>query len=118
MKDKELLEKITEILKDMNLVKGKKGYRYIVEAVVLSYKNEKYLYHKSTLLYPKLAEIYGETSTGVEKAIRDSIQNAWKEVDKKAIKKKYGKLGEKRLKGPSNSEFLCAVVGFLKLEDN
>lgn len=114
---KNITEKqISNLLERLGFSVSCKGFHYIKYALMLSVKeSDDYLFNMTTLLYPKLASIFGTTAKNVEKAIRYSIEKAFtyymsisdiNEIFKNAYSYDKGK--------PSNLQFLTALAEYIK----
>ena len=74
----EILETATVILLNMGFPARQKGYRYLREAVLLVAQEPVYMALLTKMLYPKIAKLYDTTDKQVERAIRSTIEAAWK----------------------------------------
>ena len=50
-----------------------KGFTYLENAIKLCKDNKKYLWNLTTILYPEISRIYGDTYSRVERAMRHAI---------------------------------------------
>lgn len=87
---------------------GPGRYKCVCEGILLWYRAKGDMVSKQ--LYPEVARICGGSSTRVEKAIRDAIQDAWKHGDKSIWQLYFppGKGGVMRC--PSNEVFIARVA--------
>jgi hypothetical protein len=64
---------ITKLMQILRIPAHTKGYTYIREAVEMCVANGDYLNRLTKSLYPAVAEMFGTTSSRVERAIRHSM---------------------------------------------
>ncbi len=64
----------------------------------------------STRLYPDVAELCCGTVTQVEKAIRTSVENAWKERSDQVWAMYFAKTKTGKVSKPSNADFLARIA--------
>lgn len=55
-----------------------KGTKYLKDALCLIEQNPALIHSLTVSLYPKIAEIYNVNPSSIERAIRNAIENAWK----------------------------------------
>lgn len=115
MQDKDVLEIIiTNYLRKMKLPSYLKGYEFIKEAFIMGVIEPQILKGKITkVLYPRIAEKYGESMPKVERAIRYAIGMIWKEGDKEMLNHICGSDLEKR---PTNAKFISALVEYYNMQ--
>ena len=99
---------VHQILLSLGMRTNLSGYRYVMEAVLLLYRDPSQTMTKE--LYPAVAEICGGTWQQTERVIRLCIQDAWKRHDDKIWQLYFGRDRFGRIPKVSNSAFLCAVV--------
>ena len=63
-------------LLDMGFLPNLKGFEFVIQAINLFREDKDYKRNITKMLYPKLAEIFGETPSKVERAMRHSIKRA------------------------------------------
>jgi len=110
---------ITELLHHMGVPPHFKGYTYLREAVLMVCRNRRLMGGGlSKELYPRLAEKYGTTVGGVEAAIRNAINSAWRKGNKEFVEGLTGSLSwpeaEDRL--PTNSLVIAKLADRISLE--
>jgi two-component system response regulator (stage 0 sporulation protein A) len=110
---------ITELLHHMGVPPHFKGYTYLREAVLMVCRNRRLMGGGlSKELYPRLAEKYDTTVGGVEAAIRNAINSAWRKGNKEFVEGLTGSLSwpeaEERL--PTNSLVIAKLADRISLE--
>ena len=110
---------ITELLHHMGVPPHFKGYTYLREAVLMVCRNRRLMGGGlSKELYPRLAEKYSTTVGGVEAAIRNAINSAWRKGNKEFVEGLTGSLSwpeaEERL--PTNSLVIAKLADRISLE--
>ena len=110
---------ITELLHHMGVPPHFNGYTYLREAVLMVCRNRRLMgggLWKE--LYPRLAEKYSTTVGGVEAAIRNAINSAWRKGNKEFVEGLTGSLSwpeaEERL--PTNSLVIAKLADRISLE--
>ena len=83
------------------------GYR-ITEQAIYCYR-ENPGQHITTQLYPKVADLCNGTVSQVEKAIRSSVEAAWKAGDKQLWRLYFGSDANGKPMKPSNGDFLARI---------
>ena len=110
-----LERKVTNILSDTGILPNLKGYKYLKQAVILGYDDSSILEGITKKLYPKIAVQNDTSSSKVERAIRHSIESAWGKYDGNGFYARIGFAKPKDGKKPTNSEFISAIVEYLRL---
>ena len=109
MEKKALECEIAVMLRILGVQPDVRGWRYIVDAVMLVVENEGMLYAITKELYPAIARKNGTTATRVERCIRSAIETAWKEGDAEAQQHYFGSIVGPEKGKPTNG----AVIGGL-----
>jgi two-component system, response regulator, stage 0 sporulation protein A len=110
--------RISELLHKLAVAPHLKGYRYIKQAIISVIADKGMLDSITYKIYPSIAQRYGTTPTRVERAIRNTIENAWDRCRVEIIEEMFGyTLNEDKGK-PSNSEFIAMVADKILLENN
>ena len=103
---------------DIGLPANIKGYQHARTAIVLMYgdsENMKGLITKQ--LYPDVAKKYSTTSQRVEKTIRDAVERVFSYGDMEILQRYFGNSILPTKGKPTNTEFLSAIVNFLRMQD-
>lgn len=114
-KKQELERKVCSVLSEIGIMANLKGYKYIKSAVLLGYDDEDILGAITKSLYPAISEEYNTSPTRVERAIRHAIELAWKNEDAVLAYEAMGFSNLGSEKRPTNSEFIHAVIEYLKM---
>ena len=86
------------------------GYRYLREAVWISYKEPEILKSVTKRLYPEVAKRFETTDKQVERAIRSAIETAWTNGNCDTLVLIFGDLFVDRSVRPTNSEIIKILV--------
>ena len=90
MEDQELKTKIRRILIKLDFRIDLSGFDYLVTAVALAIRDERYTKNLCEKLYPKVAELHETSASCVERSIRNAISKASISSGLKKINKAYG----------------------------
>ena len=82
------------------------GYRYLREAVWLSYNEPEMIQAVTKRLYPEVAKRFETTDKQVERAIRSAIETAWTSGDDDTLELIFGDVFADRSLKPTNSEII------------
>lgn len=111
----ELLEDdITDLLIELGISSGLKGYPYLITAVELCINNREMLNNITKNLYPEIARRHCVNGVKVEHAIRNAIQKAWAGKESLLRKMVFGNTTESGTK-PTNAAFIAAITDYVEL---
>lgn len=110
LSDEMLESEISRILHRLAVPPNLSGYRYLKEAIKLSFKDAKVFNSVTKLLYPQVAQIYSSSSQKVERSIRNAVDSAWKNESNQLREQLFSYSDGK----PSNSQFISTVVEAIK----
>lgn len=85
---------IEKYLLEIGIKPHLKGFYFLADAIRLVTKDVAYLKKITTRLYPSIAEKHGETTSGVERAIRNAINTS--ETEQKSKPSQF--IGEHSIK--------------------
>ncbi|MGE5558045.1 MAG: sporulation transcription factor Spo0A [Bacillota bacterium] len=109
--------KVTKLLHDMGIPVHLRGYAYLREAIVMAVRNIELIGNITKNLYPQLAEKYQTSCSGVESAIRHTIELGWQRGNKKYLEEFFAfsqkDQGEKFL---TTSFFIAKIADKLRVE--
>lgn len=111
MMGKSKKEKLKELLLQLAIPRNVDGYKYIQSAIILSDENPEWAL--TNQVYPKVAEMFGTTSSKVERRIRYAIQMRWENIDKDDIFYYFGNTISEKRRYPTNSEFIAMCVEWI-----
>lgn len=103
----ELEVKVSNILKTMGTPVNIKGYRYLIDSIVMTYHDRDLINAITKQLYPEVAKKHHSTWYKIERDIRSAIDSTWKRGDMDYIKTIFIGNRENR---PTNSEFIAMIV--------
>jgi len=113
----ELELEVTKIFHEMGIPAHFRGYAYLREAIIMGVREVELLGNITKNLYPRIAEKYRSTTSGVESAIRHAIEVGWQRGNPEYIEKFFGFTGENaRGRFPTTAQFIAKVVDYLRLE--
>ena len=105
---------IDSLMREIGFPANLKGYNCICKALEICLVEDEYLHNITKMLYPRIAEEFNTTSSKVERAIRHSIEVAWRRGNVEYIDKIFGYSISPSKAKPSNGEFLATCVEFLR----
>lgn len=102
---------IIRILEDLGIPKNLRGYKYLIEAVVLYKKYEDNLENPSMTktIYPEVAEIFKTTNNRVERAIRHAIEIGFDHASMDTIKNLFGNAVDPTRSVATNAEMIASI---------
>lgn len=104
------LKRTTYLLVKAGFQSRHKGYRYLREAVWVSWKEPEMLQSVTKRLYPEVAKRFNTTEKQVERAIRSTIETAWLYGNADTLAVIFGDLYTKNNERPTNSEVIQVLV--------
>lgn len=114
----DLMVLVSNILLQFGIPVHNRGYVYLREAIIIKVNNQNVGISITKILYPSIAKKFDTSTSGVERAIRHSIEVAWNRMDKSYWKKKpvypFSLFNQK----PKNSEFVAMIVDHIMLSYN
>lgn len=115
VQQKDLDTRIRETLLELGVPAKLKGYKCLRLAIKIAYERPEVMEGKITKeLYPSVAKALGTTGSRVERAIRHAIEVAYDRGDLGAYDKYFGSSISPAKGKAENSEFISAVVDYLK----
>lgn len=110
MEDQQLKTKIRRILIKLDFRIDLSGFDYLVTAVALAIKDERYTKNLCEKLYPKVAELHETSASCVERSIRNTISKASISSGLKKINKAYGAMLITPYERPSVGRLIKVLV--------
>ena len=104
------LKRTTYLLVSAGFQSRHKGYRYLREAVWIAWKEPELLCSVTKCLYPEVAKRFDTTGKQVERAIRNTIENAWLYGNADTLAVIFGDLFTKNDERPTNSEVIQVLA--------
>lgn len=112
----EVLRATTYVLLKMGFQASQRGYRYLREAVWISYEEPDRIESVTKLLYPKVAKNFNTTDKQVERAIRNSIETAWVKGNHIYLSEVFKDYCQNKEIRPTNTEVIAALVNYIQNE--
>lgn len=112
-------KQVSILLRKMGIPCSLSGFYYLKQAIMLVASDKSYAHSIMKRLYPDVAKKFNKNARQVERSIRHAIEKTFdnyatcefnNEVLLSAYSAKKGR--------PSNSEFILAVVEYLKYQDD
>lgn len=107
---------ITKLFHEMGIPAHFRGYAYLREAIMMAVRDPVVLGNITKNLYPKIAEKFRSTPSGVESAIRHTIAIGWERGNHECFQEIFGD-GQDRKKGkfPTTASFIAKVADKMRL---
>jgi two-component system response regulator (stage 0 sporulation protein A) len=113
----ELELEVSRLFHEMGIPAHFRGYAYLRDAIVASVHDVDVLGNITKHLYPKIAEKYRSTTSGVESAIRHTIEVGWQRGNPEVFENFFGFSSESgRGRFPTTASFIAKVADKLRLE--
>ena len=109
-------ERIANIFLSMGIPAHIKGYHFLREAIKLVVYDRDKINAITKDLYPSVAQIFGTSSSKVERAIRHAIDVAWNRGQMENINMLFGSKLYVRHDKPTNGEFIAMIADRLAIE--
>lgn len=116
VKEESLEVKIANIFRELGISSHLGGYDYATSAILMCIESPELIHRYSItkVLYPNIAKKHATTPNRVERAIRHAIEVCFKRTSKEYLEKIFGPSILNNKKRPTNSEFIAAIIEFLK----
>ena len=115
MQNDELRQKVSVCLKRLGISPRLRGYRYLVEGILLVMRDISILDRCTSVLYPYLGKIFHSTPERVERCMRYSIETAFERGNLSDIEQVFGYTVDVSKGKPTNSQFMAMVADHLLL---
>ena len=113
----ELELEISKLFHEMGIPAHFRGYAYLRDAIIIAVKEVEVLGNITKNLYPRIAEKHRSTTSGVESAIRHTIEIGWQRGNPEYMQKFFGYSPENgRSRFPTTASFIAKVADRLRLE--
>ena len=110
----DLNKMITRLIQKIGIPANLKGYHYLREAICLAINDQRMLSYITKQLYPTVARKFNTTPSGVEAAIRHSIEIAWYKSDGDILRSQFGYTIYNERYKPTNSELIAIIADELR----
>ena len=104
---------VTDALHEMCIPAHTLGYRYLRVGIISVVEQGGVITTVSKNLYPEIAEKCDSTKGRVERAIRTSIESAWKKGDIEAQQRVFGDMISKDKGKPTNLQFIATMSEYV-----
>ena len=101
---------IVSTLLDVGVNPGLLGYDYLKAGIEMVCNDRQYLRNMAGKLYPDIADFFGTTASRVERAIRHSIETAFKNMTTNTMKKYFGNVVSVSSGKVTNTTFIAVMV--------
>lgn len=108
-------QKAVEYFHRIGMPSHLKGYRYLIEALVLVVTDHSLANQVTKKLYPLVAERFQTTPIRVERAIRNAIEITWERGNIVQMNQLFAYVDENRGK-PTNSAFIAGMADIISLD--
>lgn len=112
----ETKRKVANILLKFGVPSNIKGYRYLIEAIVLELNEKNIKESKYGYIYQHIAKQFKSTASGVERSIRRAIELTWNYGDMDELNEFFGNHFCYYRDKPSNSEFISKFSEISKIK--
>lgn len=109
-----LEKRIANILKELGIPASILGYRYIISSILFIMEHSEERLPLVKVIYPEIAKKHGTKPGRVERAIRHAIEVSCSRGAQSLIEEIFGYTISTAKGKPTNSEFIYAMVEFLK----
>ena len=111
----ELEVEISRLFHEMGIPAHFRGYSYLRDAIIIATQEVEVLGNITKNLYPRIAEKYHSTSSGVESAIRHTIEIGWERGNTEFMDEFFG-FDNQKGRFPTSASFIAKVSDKLRLE--
>lgn len=106
---------VTRLFHEMGIPAHFRGYAYLREAIIIAAQEVEVLGNITKNLYPRIAEKFRSTTSGVESAIRHTIEIGWERGNSEYMDAFFGFENQKG-RFPTTASFIAKVADKLRLE--
>lgn len=106
---------VSRLFHEMGIPAHFRGYSYLREAIIIAAQEVEVLGNITKNLYPRIAEKFNSTSSGVESAIRHTIEIGWERGNSEFIEEFFGFENQKN-RFPTSASFIAKIADKLRLE--
>lgn len=110
----ELEMEVTQLFHEMGIPAHFRGYAYLRDAIIISSKEAEVLGNITKNLYPRIAQKYNSTASGVESAIRHTIEIGWERGNSEFIEEFFG-FDSQKGRFPTTAAFIAKIADKIRL---
>ncbi|MGE5583066.1 MAG: sporulation transcription factor Spo0A [Bacillota bacterium] len=111
----ELELEVSKLFHEMGIPAHFRGYAYLRDAIIIASREVEVLGNITKNLYPRIAEKYHSTPSGVESAIRHTIEIGWERGNTDFMEEFFGFENQKN-RFPTSASFITKIADKLRLE--
>jgi two-component system response regulator (stage 0 sporulation protein A) len=108
---------VSRLFHEMGIPAHFRGYTYLRDAIVISATEVEALGNITKNLYPRIAEKYHSTTSGVESAIRHTIEIGWERGNSEYLEEFFG-FGNQKGRFPTTASFIAKVADKIRLNSS
>ena len=106
---------VTRLFHEMGIPAHFRGYAYLREAIIIATQEVEVLGNITKNLYPRIAEKFHSTTSGVESAIRHTIEIGWERGNSEFMDQFFG-FDSQKGRFPTTASFIAKIADKLRLE--
>jgi two-component system response regulator (stage 0 sporulation protein A) len=106
---------VSRLFHEMGIPTHFRGYSYLREAIIIATQEMDVLGNITKNLYPRIAEKYRSTASGVESAIRHTIEIGWERGNSEFMDQFFG-FDNQKGRFPTTASFIAKIADKLRLE--
>jgi two-component system response regulator (stage 0 sporulation protein A) len=106
---------VSKLFHEMGIPAHFRGYAYLREAIIIAAREVEVLGNITKNLYPRIAEKYNSSSSGVESAIRHTIEIGWERGNSEFFEEFFG-MDNQKGRFPTTAAFIAKIADKLRLE--
>lgn len=107
--------RIVSLIHEIGIPSHVMGYRYLKDAILITFQDKDAINSITKLLYPEIARRNQTTPSRVERAIRHAIEIAFTRGNSDFITSLFGYSINPNTGKPTNSEFIAVISDYLQL---
>lgn len=111
----ELELEVSRLFHEMGIPAHFRGYSYLREAIIIATQEVEVLGNITKNLYPRIAVKYRSTPSGVESAIRHTIEVGWERGNSEFMDEFFG-FDSQKGRFPTTASFIAKIADKLRLE--
>jgi len=111
----ELELEVSRLFHEMGIPAHFRGYSYLREAIIIATQEVEVLGNITKNLYPRIAAKYRSTPSGVESAIRHTIEVGWERGNSEFMDEFFG-FDSQKGRFPTTASFIAKIADKLRLE--
>lgn len=112
----QLYERLVHYLSRIGMPPHYKGYRYVIDAILLVIQDKTWLHGVTKRLYPEVGKRYNTSSVQVERAIRHAIEITWEKGNLEELNSLFAYSVDAEKGKPTNSAFIAKMADIVDLE--